>query len=123
MELLATILGADAVDAALSGLPRLVGTRALSDARDQLAARIREQFLTSGEAFGPGWLPLKKQPQNHPTLVLTGTLMNSFKTISEDENEIIFGSELYYAQFSEFGTIHEPQRQILTPELHEGIPG
>lgn len=121
MELLATILGVEATETALDALSPSVAVRALREAGEELSQRVREQFLSGGAAFGQGWRPLETQPQRHPTLIVTGALMESFRVLAQDETSITFGSDLWYAPFSEFGTKHEPQRQVLTPELLGGL--
>lgn len=121
MQLHSQLEGRAAIETELESLASEVAARAVRQAEKEISERVREQFLSSGEAFGSGWLPLKKQPQRHPTLILTGHLMNSFRVLQQSPQEILFGTDAPYAGYSEYGTVHEPRRQILTPELLQGV--
>jgi phage gpG-like protein len=92
---------------------------------EELRRRIREQFLTQGEAYGQHWLERKRETrgsQGKPILFRTGRLKQSFLEGPEHIEEthdtaLLFGSRVPYAIFHQLGTRNMPARPILTAEL------
>ena len=98
----------------------------------ELRARLREQFLTEGAAYGQAkWLPRKTRNRHLPSsplLIRTGRLYRSLtqeggENISIWDPEtltLLLGTAVPYAPYHQFGTRTMPARPILTAELLGG---
>ena len=95
-------------------------------ARDELERSNRQNFATSGTASGRPWSPLDTEYSRwklanagpKPLLVFDGTLRRSLTSLRGRPNEIdkkkaVFGTDIEYAKFHQFGTRKMPQRKIV----------
>lgn len=70
---------------------------------DQELKNIQIRFDTTTDPSGNLWAPLKKQPQDHKTLDLTGTMKNSFTKVQKGPAINIINTTSY-AGFHQSGT-------------------
>ena len=79
---------------------------------EQELKNIEYRFDTTTDPSGAPWKPLKKQPQDHKTLDLTGTMKNSFEIKKGSVYSII--NTTNYATFQNNGTKFIPARKFFS---------
>ena len=109
------------VDVDLSGIrAALVRAKtfrpALEKARIRLARANAENFTSNGLPVG-GWAP-RQSDYGWPIMRRTGQLFSQLSTLRGapnfvGNNEASFGTNVEYAKFHQYGTMHMPKRQIL----------
>jgi phage gpG-like protein len=95
-------------------------------ARDELSRANRRNFASAGAASGKPWLPLDDEYARwklahagpSPLLVFSGKLMRSLTSLRGSPNEIdkkhaVFGTNIDYAGFHQYGTSKMPARKIV----------
>jgi hypothetical protein len=96
---------------------------------DSLRASFQAQFWTQGSYFGTPWEPLASSTLRKPRRRSTtpfGTDSDLFRSLTEpgathtvlevDDNSLTFGTDAPGAWEAQFGTRHEPPRELVPEE-------